>query len=53
MICLCKGITDEVIVEAIENGADTFEKVMEATGAGSGCGRCKAGVIPSIIENKK
>jgi len=26
---------------------------MEATGAGVGCGRCKVGLIPNIIENKR
>ena len=49
MVCLCKGITDEEIVEAIENGADTFEKVMKATGAGSG--PCKGGRCRSRIED--
>ena len=51
--CKCKNVSVEEVAQAVKNGADTVEKVMEATGAGSGCGRCKAGVIPSIIENKK
>ena len=51
--CKCKNVSVEEVERAVKNGADTVEKVMEATGAGSGCGRCKAGVIPSIIENKK
>ena len=54
-VCLCKGITEETIVEAIKNGADTFEKVKEATTAGSGfcnAGRCR-GKIESLIEENK
>ena len=28
-ICLCKGVAEDVIVDAIESGADTFEKVID------------------------
>ena len=54
-VCLCKGITEEQIIEAVKNGATTFEAVKEATGAGAGAchgGRCK-GKIEVIIENNK
>ena len=51
--CKCKNISIEDVVNAVKNGADTVEKVMEATGAGTACGRCKAGLIPNIIENKR
>ena len=54
-VCLCKGITEEQIIEAGKNGATTFEAVKEATGAGAGAchgGRCK-GKIEIIIENNK
>lgn len=53
LICMCKGVTDDAIVEAIKNGADTFEKVVEATGATTGpCrgGRCRA-KIEELIAN--
>ena len=33
-VCLCKGITEEQIIEAIKNGATSFEEVKEKTGAG-------------------
>lgn len=54
-VCLCKHITEETIVEAIKNGADTLEKVKEATGAAAGAcrgGRC-AKKINELIENNK
>ena len=40
------------VVSAVKNGADTFEKVAETTGAGTACGRCKE-IILNIIENKR
>ena len=54
-VCLCRGITEEQIVEAVKNGATSFEEVKEATDAGAGgCrgGRCK-GKIEIIIEENK
>ena len=51
--CKCKNVSIEEVVNAVKNGADTVEKVMEATGAGTACGRCKASLIPNIIENKR
>ncbi len=51
--CKCKNISIEEVVNTVKNGADTVEKVMEATGAGTACGRCKAGLIPNIIEMKR
>ena len=48
-VCLCKGIPRSTIKKAIQNGADTLEKVQKAVGAGSGpCGgrRC----TPKILE---
>ena len=51
--CKCKNVSIEDIVNAVNNGADTVEKVAEMTGAGTACGRCKTGLIPNIIENKR
>ena len=54
-VCLCKGITEEQIIEAIKNGATSFEEVKEKTGACTGgCrgGRCKNN-IELLIENNK
>ena len=31
-VCLCRGITEEQIVEAVKNGATSFEEVKEETG---------------------
>ena len=40
--CHCKNVTYGMIEDAIRNGADTLQKVMDVTGVGKGCGKCKA-----------
>ena len=40
IICTCAGVTYGEIVDAIKNGADTLEKLQEATDAGNYCGFC-------------
>ena len=50
--CRCRNVSVEEVVKAVNNGADTVEKVGEATGAGTICGRCKE-LITNIIENKR
>ena len=39
--CHCKNVTYGMIEDAIRNGANTLQQVMDATGAGKGCGKCK------------
>lgn len=54
-VCLCKGISEEKIVEAIKGGALSFEEVGEKIGAGKGacCGaRCKCKIEELVEENK-
>lgn len=41
IVCGCYKVTEEEIIDAIKNGADTVEKVGAVTKAGTGCGGCK------------
>lgn len=55
LVCLCKKISKEEIIEAIKNGATSVEEVKEKTGASSGpCRglRCKKKVKALIEEYK-
>lgn len=55
IVCLCKGITEDTIIDAIKNGADTMDKVKDVTGATTGyChgSRCK-GKIEELINKYK
>lgn len=53
-VCVCKAISKATIKDAINNGADTLEKVMDATSAATGsCKgyRCKC-KIEELLLNK-
>ena len=39
--CHCKNVTYGMIEDAIRNGADTLQQVIDMTGVGKGCGKCK------------
>ncbi len=45
IICHCKMVTEKEIKTLIKKGATSASEIMELTGAGSGCGRCKLRVI--------
>ena len=54
-VCLCRGVSEETIIEAVKNGATSFEEVKEETDAGAGgCrgGRCKCNIEMIIEKNK-
>ena len=54
-ICLCKGVTRGIILDAIAKGAKSFEDIKEATGAGTGgCrgARCKNNICEILEQNK-
>lgn len=41
VLCGCMGVTKDDVIEAIENGAKSFEEVQEATQISTGCGACR------------
>ena len=50
--CRCRSVSVEEVAKAVRNGADTVEKIGEATTAGTACGRCK-GLLNNIIDTTK
>lgn len=40
-VCICHGVTDTDVADALAAGADTVDDVAEATGASTGCGACR------------
>ncbi len=40
IVCNCLDVTNGMIKDAVENGANTLEEVQEITGAGTVCGTC-------------
>ncbi|BBZ12219.1 (2Fe-2S)-binding protein [Mycobacterium branderi] len=40
-VCLCNGITNNMVAEVVAQGASTTKQIAEACGAGADCGRCR------------
>lgn len=54
IVCKCKAVRYKTIRIAIEEGADTIEKVREKTSANTGCGkRCTDKIHEMIREHGK
>jgi bacterioferritin-associated ferredoxin len=42
IVCICRGVTDDEIVDAIRRGAYSLDKITRrCDGAGSDCGSCR------------
>lgn len=41
IICVCNNVNVHAIKSAVDNGADSLEKLRETTGAGACCGKCQ------------
>ena len=39
-VCLCRGITDQDIKDAVSNGAESYRAVRDLLDLGTCCGRC-------------
>ncbi len=50
-VCLCKGITDNQIKQAVEAGAQSFRDVRKSLGVATQCGKC-ACFANGIIQDK-
>ncbi|HEX7323466.1 MAG TPA: (2Fe-2S)-binding protein [Mycobacterium sp.] len=51
-VCLCGGITNQTVSEAVAAGASTSNQVAAACGAGADCARCRR-TIQTIIAARK
>jgi len=50
IVCTCFNVTEDIIIEAIQqNNLTTIEEVTNYTKAGGACGRCKS-IIKSILD---
>ncbi|MDH6247326.1 (2Fe-2S)-binding protein [Mycobacterium sp. OTB74] len=48
-VCLCCGVTNKEVAEAVAAGATTTRDVAKACGAGSDCARCRR-TVRAIIS---
>jgi bacterioferritin-associated ferredoxin len=51
-VCVCNGVTDEDVAEAIEGGARSRCDVTRACGAGGDCGSCHAQIEGMLEANR-
>ena len=52
-VCLCKGITDHQIRQAVENGACSLKQVSHCLGVARQCGKCASFAKLVIHEAKE
>ena len=48
-VCLCTGVTSQVVADLAASGACTSKQIAEACGAGADCGRCRR-TVRAIID---
>lgn len=49
-ICICKGVTDNKIRQAIANGASSMHEVRSELGVASQCGKCGSAAKQVVRE---
>ncbi len=53
LVCRCHGIAEDTIRQAVTvSGLETVDDVVNATGAGTGCGSCRVD-LPRLIDEAK
>jgi bacterioferritin-associated ferredoxin len=51
-VCLCLGVTDREVQQAIREGACTVAEVARCSGAGSRCGGCHSSIAAMLAESR-
>ena len=52
LVCTCMEVMKSDIISAIKNGDDTFEKLANALGTGTGCSSC-VDEVHEILEEEQ
>ncbi|BCN29047.1 (2Fe-2S)-binding protein [Anaeromicropila herbilytica] len=56
VVCRCMKVTEQDLISAVKNGANSFEEVQAVTKVSTGCGRCTDSVkilVDNIILKNK
>ena len=52
-VCICKGITEKQIQEAVTSrNSNNPKEILRALGVGSDCGTCVEDAVKSLIESQ-
>jgi len=49
-VCICKGITEQNIRDAVDNGSESFKHLKQQLAVGSQCGSCVSDAKKLINE---
>jgi bacterioferritin-associated ferredoxin len=52
IICLCEGVSEREVNQAIKEGARSIRDIRRACGAGGGCGGCHDQLL-ELLEQEK
>jgi bacterioferritin-associated ferredoxin len=52
-VCLCVGVTNQTVCDAVASGASTSKEVAAVCGAGGDCGRCRRTLRAIIAASKQ
>jgi bacterioferritin-associated ferredoxin len=52
LVCHCRGVTDRMIRDAVQAGAETLDAVSAACGAAGGCGGCADLVLDVVCAER-
>jgi len=53
VVCVCSGTTRGKIIQLIEDGADSVDRISRITGAVSGCASCDVPIQEILVEYGK
>lgn len=51
-VCVCYGVTDSQIKQAVEQGADDYKSIKAKLNVGSQCGKCIKATMEMIEQTK-
>lgn len=52
-VCLCKGVTDRAIRQAVRNGAGSMKDLRRELGCSGQCGKCARQALDLLREEKQ
>lgn len=51
-ICICKGITEKMLVDQLSNFNRSEKEILKNLGIGDSCGSCVVDAVKKILENQ-
>ncbi len=51
-ICICKGITEKMLLEQVGSYNRSEEQILKNLGIGDSCGTCVVDAVKKILENQ-